>query len=59
MARRRQDRQRSEWHDQRRRHPVAARTQALLVAAYLTGSKLDSEQRDALLASLARALSAG
>jgi beta-lactamase class A len=31
----------------------------VLVAAYLTGSKLDSEERDALLASLARALSAG
>jgi beta-lactamase class A len=30
----------------------------LLVAAYLTGSKLDSESRDALLANLARALSA-
>jgi hypothetical protein len=28
------------------------------VAAYLTGSKLDSESRDALLANLARALSA-
>jgi len=27
------------------------------VAAYLTGSKLDSDQRDALLANLARALS--
>jgi beta-lactamase class A len=31
----------------------------LLVAAYLTGSKLDSPQRDALHAALARALSAG
>jgi beta-lactamase class A len=29
----------------------------VLVAAYLTGSKLDSDQRDALLANLARALS--
>jgi len=31
----------------------------VLVAAYLTGSKLESEPRDALLASLARALSRG
>ena len=31
----------------------------LLVAAYLTGSKLDSERRDAVHAALARALSAG
>jgi len=31
----------------------------LLVAAYLTGSKLDSPQRDAVHAALARALSAG
>ena len=31
----------------------------LLVAAYLTGSKLDSESRDAVHAALARALSAG
>jgi beta-lactamase class A len=31
----------------------------LLVACYLTGSKLDSENRDVLLARLARALSAG
>jgi hypothetical protein len=30
----------------------------LLVASYLTGSKLDSESRDALHASVARALSA-